>query len=406
MYMPIASVAGSNSSSTSLSLNHYNARMTSNNIVHVTGDSQLGDALALLAPSDFLVVDTEFLRERTYFARLCLVQLATEHAVVVVDVLALSTLAPLLDFIYQPQRLKVLHSARQDMEVISQAYAKLYPDATQVVPSPLFDTQIAAGLTGLPAQIGYADLLNRKLGIKLPKDMTRTDWSKRPLSNEQLHYAADDVRYLVPLYHRMRAELEQRNRTGWLQEECAALEDVELYRTMPGNAWQRLKGTQQLQPQQRAALKLLAAWRETRAIEKDKPRGWILSDEALRHITEMLPSSSGELAQVRDLPEGIATKAGEKILQLISESEALAANESPASDFRPTSKQQNQVSRLMNKMRLIAEDNAIAPELLMPRRYIEQLVYFNKREMLGTGWRHEVVGKPLLEEWEKIQQGK
>ena len=389
-------------------MNHYNAPMTMTNtdIVYVTDDSQLGDALALLAPSDFLAVDTEFLRERTYFAKLCLVQLATEQAVVVVDVLALSTLAPLLDFIYQPQRLKVLHSARQDLEVISQACAILHPDAGQIVPAPLFDTQIAAGLTGLPAQIGYADLLNRKLDIKLPKDMTRTDWSKRPLSNEQLHYAADDVRYLVPLYQQMRAELEQCNRTGWLQEECLALEDLELYRTLPENAWQRLKGTHQLQPEQRAALKLLAAWREARAIEKDKPRGWILSDEALRHVCETLPDQTEQLASIRDLPEGIITRSGEKILQLIKESKAFAANEPPASDFRPTSKQQNQVSRLMNKMRLIAEDNAIAPELLMPRRYIEQLVYFNKHSMLETGWRHEVIGKPLLMEWENIQQGK
>ncbi len=377
-----------------------------NDIVHVTQDSQLSDALGLLAPSNFLVVDTEFLREKTYFAKLCLVQLANEHAVVVVDVLALSTLKPLLDFIYQPQRLKILHSARQDLEVLSQAYAKLNPHAITVVPAPLFDTQVAAGLTGLPAQIGYADLLNRKLAVQLAKDLTRTDWSKRPLTAAQIQYAADDVRYLVPLYHQLHNELQQHNRLSWLQEECVALEDAALYRTVPEEAWQRLKGTQQLQPEQRVALKSLAAWRETRAIEKDKPRGWILSDDALRHISEALPTTTDELARTHDLPEGVVTKSGETLLKLVGESQSRIADELPANDFRPTSQQQGQVSRLMRKMRLIAEDNAIAPELLIPRRYIEQLVYSSKPDYFETGWRHEVIGKPILDEYEKILQGK
>jgi ribonuclease D len=394
--------------STRQRMNHYNAAMTvtNNDIVHVTQDAQLPDALALLAPSPFLVVDTEFLRERTYFAKLCLVQLATESVVVVMDVLALSTIEPLLDFIYQSQRLKIFHSGRQDLEVLSQALTKLNPSASNVIPGPIFDTQIAAALTGLPAQIGYADLVHRKLGVKLSKELTRTDWSRRPLSHEQVLYAADDVRYLVPLYHHMRKELEQRGRLGWLEEECASLQDGELYRTLPEDAWQRLKGAQQLEPEQRAALKSLAAWRETRAIKKDKPRGWILSDESLRHLSESLPTTVEQLTQIRDMAEGTATRKGEELLQLILESKARAANESPANDFRPTPQQQSHASRLMRKMRLIAEDKEIAPELLMPRRYIEQLVYFDKRKMLEQGWRYEVVGKPLLQEWEKIQQGK
>ncbi|MES1195883.1 MAG: HRDC domain-containing protein, partial [Steroidobacter sp.] len=198
----------------------------------------------------------------------------------------------------------------------------------------------------------------------------------------------------------------QRGRLSWSQQECAMLEDAALYRTEPEEAWQRLKGTQQLQPQQRAALKLLAAWRETRAIEKDRPRGWILSDEALRHISETLPDRQHQLTQIRDLQEGIATKSGEKILQLVAESKLLAANEVPANDFRPTPQQQGQVSRLMRKMRLIAEDNSIAPEILVPRRYIEQLAYFNKRTFLEQGWRQKIIGEPLLAEMEKIQQGK
>jgi len=203
----------------------------------------------------------------------------------------------------------------------------------------------------------------------------------------------------------MNNELQQQNRLAWSQEECSALEDAELYRTLPDDAWQRLKGTQQLQPAQRAALKSLAAWREARAIEKDKPRGWILSDESLRDISETLPTTKEQLAQTRDMAEGIVTKSGDTLLKLVQESQSRIAEELPANDFRPTSQQQGHLSRLMRKMRLIAEDNSIAPELLVPRRYIEQLVYFEKRQFFETGWRCDVIGKPMLEEWEKIKNG-
>jgi ribonuclease D len=379
---------------------------SSKDIVHVTQDSHLSDALTILAPAAYVAVDTEFLREKTYFAKLCLVQLANEYGVVVVDVLALSTLVPLLDFIYDSARLKVLHAARQDLEVLSQAQQKYDSLAKSIIPSPIFDTQIAAGLLGLPAQIGYGDLLNQKLHVLLTKGLARTDWSQRPLSDEQLHYAADDVRYLWPLYKKLHDELQQKNRLQWLEEETSLLEAPALYQTLPEDAWQRLKGTQQLQPQQRAALKALAEWREARAIEKDKPRGWILSDESLRHISESLPTSMEELTHIHDLSEGIVQKSGETFLQLVTASQANAASELPANDFRPTSQQQSQVSQLMRKMRLIAEDNSISPELLMPRRHIEQLVFFNKRDAFVDGWRAQVIGTPMLTELEKIQQGK
>jgi ribonuclease D len=360
----------------------------------------------LLAPSDFVAVDTEFLREKTYFAKLCLVQLANDRGVVVVDVLALSTLTPLLDFIYDPKRLKVLHAARQDLEVLSQAYQKHNPALPVSIPAPIFDTQVAAGLLGLPGQIGYGDLLSKKIHVQLAKGLARTDWSRRPLSHEQLVYAADDVRYLWPLYQKLCNELQQQNRLTWLQAETALLADPALYETLPENAWQRLKGTQQLQPQQRAALKALAAWREARAIEKDKPRGWILSDESLRDISETLPTSKEALTNIRDLSQGVAIKSGDALLQLVTASQANAATELPANDFRPTPQQQRHVTRIMQRVRLIAEDIAVSSELLATRRDVEQLVYFNKQDAFVEGWRKDVIGKQVLAEFEKIQQGK
>lgn len=369
-----------------------NATPIATGIVHVTRDDQLLPALELLARGDYVALDTEFLRESTYYAKLCLVQLGNEHACVVVDVLALSSLKPLLDFILDRSRLKVLHAARQDMEVLVQAQ----PADLQRIPGPLFDTQIAAGLLGLPGQIGYGDLLSKRLGVTLPKGLARTDWSRRPLSDEQLHYAADDVRYLGPLYLQLRDELQRRERLDWLQEETAVLDNAVLYRTAPEDAWQRLKGTTQLQPAQRAALKQLAQWREVRAIEANKPRGWILSDEALRYISERLPQSMDELQRTRDLPPAVLRKQGETLLELVQTGIRLADTEAPARDFRPSNQQQSQVSKLMQLVRNTAERIDVSPELLATRRDMEQLVYFDKTEHLQQGWRKAVIGDALL----------
>ncbi len=375
------------------------AAATASGIVHVTQDSQLAAALALLANGNYLALDTEFLRESTYYAKLCLVQLGNEHACVVVDVLALSTLQPLLEFILDRRRIKVLHAARQDLEVLVQAQKKDLVSASEfegVVPGPLFDTQIAAGLLGLPGQIGYGDLLAKRLNVNLSKGLARTDWSRRPLSDEQLQYAADDVRYLGPLFQQLQVELQARDRHHWLEEETEALENPALYRTRPEDAWLRLKGTAQLQPAQRAVLKQLAAWREQRAIQADRPRGWILSDEALRNISERLPVTMEELGQCRDLQPAVLRRQGETLLALVAVGLHNADEEPPARDFRPTSQQQSQVSKLMQLVRGTAERIAVSPELLATRRDAEQLVFFNKRDGLLQGWRRDVIGEALL----------
>ena len=362
-----------------------------NGIVHVTEDTQLSPALDLLAQADYVAVDTEFLRESTYFAKLCLIQLGNEHACVVIDVLALNNLSPVIEFLLDRRRIKIFHAGRQDLEVLTQAQS-----ANPQVPGPIFDTQIAAGLLGLPAQIGYSDLLSRTLSINLAKGQARTDWSRRPLSSDQLQYAADDVRYLAPLYQYLKQQLINQSRHDWLTEETAALENLSLYQTHPEQAWQRLKGTAQLHPKQRATLKQLAAWREARAIEFNKPRGWILSEEALRNMSEQLPETLDQLSHIRDLPEGILRKHGETLLALVRQGSTLADAEPAASDFRPSTLQQGQVAKLMRSVRSSAEKIAVSPELLATRRDVEQLVYFNKPDALITGWRKQMIGDELL----------
>ncbi|HET9444635.1 MAG TPA: ribonuclease D [Steroidobacteraceae bacterium] len=357
----------------------------------VATSADLLDALARLAPADFIALDTEFMRESTYFPKLCLMQAATGDAVAVLDPLALPDLGPVWQFLGSRERVKVLHAARQDLEVLATAM----PD--QPVPGPIFDTQIAAALLGYPAQIGYGSLVAERLGHTLAKGHTRTDWTRRPLTPEQLQYAEDDVRYLVPLYLDLRDALQAAGRLDWLQEETRELEQLDLHRTDPDAAWRRLKGLDRLQPQQRATAKLLAQWREAAAIKHDKPRGWILADDALREIAERLPATTRDLEGIRNLPPGVVRRRGEELMALIEQGRSGAANEAAASNPpRPQPQQLALVSKLMSIARATAEHAKINAELLATRRDIEQLVFSRRTEHLLSGWRREIIGEPLL----------
>lgn len=358
--------------------------------VYIATDAELTASLQAFASSPFIALDTEFMRESTYFPKLCLLQLATLEHCAIVDPLGALELLPLWRFLAQPSRVKVLHAARQDLEVLSLA------GGDSLLNGPFFDTQIAAGLLGAPAQVGFGTLVAEKLEHSLPKGHTRTDWTRRPLSPEQLEYAADDVRYLAPLYLKLRDELEQAQRAVWEQEESAELSQPALYRTDPDAAWRRLKGLDRLTPAQRATAKLLAEWRERLAVEHDKPRGWILADEALRFVAERLPTSLAELEKIRSLPPGTLRKHGEALLQLVQQG-LQAPIDDPVNTFRPTLEQTAKVTRLMSGVRHRAQELNVSPELLATRRDLEQLVFFDRREHLTRGWRQAAIGAKLLE---------
>lgn len=365
--------------------------------LYASTETELASALQLLSASDFVALDTEFMRESTYFPRLCLVQAATADHCVLIDPLAIADLGALWDFLLDRRRLKVLHAARQDMETLSLAIAHARPGSEPVVPGPLFDTQIAAGLLGHAGQIGYGGLVEARLGHTLSKGQARTDWARRPLKPEQLSYAADDVRYLVPLYRNLQQALEAACRTAWADAENAVLEDARLYRTEPQDAWQRLKGLERLQPDQRAVAKLLAQWRESRAMKSDKPRGWIIADDALREIAERRPQSLAELGQIRTLPEGTIKRQGDELLRLVHEGKLAASGEAAAvMPSRPDPQLLARVTRLMNVVRAEADRIKIAPELLATRRDAEQLVFSGTATHLMTGWRREVIGEQLV----------
>jgi ribonuclease D len=333
-----------------------------------------------------VALDTEFLRERTYRAQLCLVQLASSAQAACIDPLALSELAPLAQLLTARTLQKVMHASRQDLEV-------LLPLG---LTHPVFDTQIAAALCGLPAQIGYAEAVRRLLGQELPKAHTRTDWSRRPLSAEQLRYALDDVNYLLPLATRLQEELERLGRLGWLEEELAVLADEANLRTDPQQAWLRLKGLRELDAGRLRLAQALAAWREEAAIAHDRPRGWILDDAVLREIVLQVPRSLEALQAIPQMPPGLVKRRGAELLSLIE----AAQIPSPAPPLPGRSRPDPMRAALLKKLSGIAQGVAgelqLAPEVLATRRELEALAEGVRAGSLLQGWRRGVLGERLL----------
>lgn len=353
----------------------------------VTTSPALAELAAELQSCDLVGLDTEFLRERTYRAELCLVQLSSRSDAWCVDPLALSDLSPLASMLTAPAITKVMHASRQDVEV-------LFPIAGLV--RPVFDTQIAAALTGQPAQIGYGDLVRRLLGKELSKSHTRTDWSRRPLSPEQIEYALDDVRYLLPLKAQLEEQLERSGRFGWLTEELLALEDTRNISTDPEEAWLRVKGLRSLDPARERLAQLLAAWRERRAIERNRPRGWILDDAALRDIVMQVPRSVEAIAAIPEFPAGVLKHCGAEILDCIRTADVPEPPPPLNARMRPDPAKTALVKKLGALNLTLAADLGLSPEVLATRRDLELLVDGRRDVGVLRGWRREVVGNRML----------
>ena len=353
----------------------------------VTTSPALTGLAAELQTCDLVGLDTEFLRERTYRAELCLVQLSSYSDAWCVDPLALPDLSPLAAMLTAPAITKVMHASRQDVEV-------LFPIAGLV--RPVFDTQIAAALTGLPAQIGYGELVRRLLAKELPKSHTRTDWSRRPLSPEQIEYALDDVRYLLPLKAHLEEQLERSGRLSWLAEELHELEDTRNITIAPEDAWLRVKGLRSLDPARERLAQLLAAWRERRAIERNRPRGWILDDAALRNIVLLVPRSLQAIAAIPEFPAGVLKHCGAEILDCI---QAAAVPEPPPPinvRGRPDPARVALVKKLGVLNQALAAELGLSPEVLATRRDLELLVDGRRDVGVLRGWRREIVGERML----------
>jgi len=361
----------------------------------VESDESLRAFCATLSGASYLALDTEFVRVRTYYPELCLIQVAAPDGLACIDPLAWErlpaaipqnvALAPLLDLLHDPASVKVMHAGRQDLELFYLLDGRL--------PAPLFDTQIAAAMLGFDDQVGYAKLVESLLGITLEKAHTRTDWAERPLSAEQLAYAAEDVQHLVTLYERLRARLEERGRLAWLEEDAQALLDPSLYRVVPEDMWQRVKGYANLRsPAQRAALEKLAAWREREAMSRNRPRQWVLRDPLLLAIARAMPTSRQRLAQVPELPRPVVERYSEVLLELVDSARDATTPGHPS--FEPTDTEQ--ANRLVAVVRECAARNDLSPSLIAPRRELTQLLRGERDLALLRGWRLELIGRELL----------
>lgn len=353
--------------------------------IWVEAGADLPALAATLKAEQSVGIDTEFLRERTFFPKLCLLQIAAGDRIWCVDTLKVGSLDPLMAVFTDAAVPKLLHAARQDLEA-------LYLDGGKIV-APVFDTQIAAACAGLKPQIGYAELVKTLLDVTLAKGQTRTDWSKRPLSTEQLDYAADDVRYLAAVAARLREQLDALGRMAWALEDCAGLADMELFEPDVGKSWQRMKGIAQLAPLPRARAKAIAMWREQLARERNLPRAWVLQDTALFNIAHAAPATPAALEAVQSMNERFAAS----LLAVLAEVPQEPIDNEPATDARPTPEQKALIDRLNKVVDARAQELKLSAEVLAPRGEIKAIALGRRDTSAMSGWRRAQIGEPLLE---------
>lgn len=358
--------------------------------LYIDTATALADLCQCLQGTPWLCVDTEFMREKSYFPQLCLLQVATADVVACIDPLALNDLTPLLDIIYDTRTTKVIHAASQDLEILYHLRGEL--------PQPVFDTQIAAALLYHSDQIGYAALVERMLGVQLDKAHTRADWSLRPLEPAQLRYAADDVHYLGRVYLAQRDILEQQDRLHWLNEDFAELTAPTRYAANPPEAWRRVKETRPpLKGVQLAVLQTLAAWREERAITRNRPRKWILRDEVLTEIARAMPSTREALTKIRGMEPAMLDKLGDELLHVVVQGRRQPQETWPQPEPRPllSPAQEALVDAMMALVRLRALEQGISPAMLATRKDLDWLVAGSQDAAVLHGWRGAMVGRDL-----------
>lgn len=359
----------------------------------ITKTAELAALCEELAEKDFVAVDTEFMRETTYWPKLCLIQAAAPGVEAVIDPMAGSLeLTPFLALLNDERVLKVFHAARQDLEI----FQKL-SDGT--LPHPVFDTQIAAMAAGYGDTVAYDALVQQVLKRRLDKSSRFTDWSRRPLSDSQLAYALADVTHLRDLYPRLKQNLEQRDRLSWVDEEHAALLDPDVYDTTPEKAWRRLK-LRKTTPDYVLALQVAAAWRERQAQMRDVPRGRIVKDEALYEIAEQRPKSAADFERMRAVPRGFGnSRAAQDLLQALDRafsdpSRPQFKYERPApmpAGLGPT------VELLKVLLRHEADAHGVAPRLIASTADVEAIAASDEADTPALrGWRRKVFGERAL----------
>jgi ribonuclease D len=360
----------------------------------VDSNEALAALIADLSGAPYLALDTEFLRDQTYYPKLCLIQVASPmvdgtSAEAIIDPLAPGLdLAPFYDLLKRPDIVKVLHAARQDIEIF---YLQ-----GGVLPEPLFDTQIAAMVCGFGDAASYETLSRKIAHVEIDKSARFTDWSHRPLSKRQLEYALADVTHLRVIYEWMKARLEKTGRSAWVAEEVAALQDPNLYRLDPEMSWKRLK-PRSSSKRFLAQLAAIAAWREREAQARDIPRGRVLKDEALSEIAAHPPESGEALERIRAVPKGFAnSRLGKGLMEALATSADAQAPEGAATQQPPRRRRDPSpaaIDLLKTLLRLRAEAAGVAPRLIANAEDIEKLAAEEDDGVAAlSGWRAEVFG--------------
>lgn len=358
---------------------------------YINNNQALKEFCEKIQSCKFCALDTEFIREKTYFPLLALIQLATETEQACIDPLAINDFSPLVEIFENTNMVKILHSPSQDLELFYQQFDAL--------PNPLFDTQLAAAVLGYANQIGYADLVKRKCGVQLDKKYTRADWSKRPLSEDELDYAMDDVRYLIQMYQDMKAELEKRNRWSWIRADFQKMSEKSVYQLDETSLWRKLRGVQKLKGAALNNADQLCRWREQLAIQKNRPKRWMLKDEDLIDIARFKPVTHKDLGQIGNISADYVKKNGDAILKVIKDAAKIDPSKYPKlPEFTKLNIEQQATSDcLMAICRVVAEKNQIALASVTTKKEIDQLVAGKRESKITSGWRNEMIGKYLLQ---------
>jgi ribonuclease D len=369
----------------------------SNSFTYIDTPESLKQACDELAKASVLCVDTEFHREKTYYAQFALLQIASREQCYVIDPTALDDLTPVWELMHNKHILKVFHAARQDLEIIMLESGAL--------PLPLFDTQVAAALLGYGQQIGFGNLVQRILKKSLPKQESFSDWLARPLTKKQLDYAADDVIFLMPIYQHLAEALKAKGRHTWLDEEQQALCDENTYRIDIREEFWRVKGVNRLKPRQLAILRELAAWREEQARKRDIPRRRMIADEPLLEIAKRDKLNIDTMKRMRGLTDGMVKRFGQIIIELWNTGAQCPEEQWPKLHPRHHHAQGTELRQelLDTLLRLRAEEESIAANILASKQDLGALASWGKQcqgqppELaLLHGWRRELVGNDML----------
>jgi len=357
----------------------------------IVTNEALAEFCQRISDAPYCAIDTEFVREKTYYPLLSLIQLATEQHMACIDPLAIRDFSPLAIILQKPDLLKVFHSPSQDLEILFQQFG--------AVPTPVFDTQLAAAVLGYTHQISYADLVFEVTSVRLEKKHTRADWSRRPLTDDELDYAMDDVRYLMPVYRQLNQLLEERHRRSWIEKDLAEMSLGSNYQIDIDNLWQRLKGLQKLKGVELQISRRLCQWRENIAQQKNRPRRWIMADDWIIDIARNKPTDIKALASIRGISEKAIDRNGREWLKIVKEALQVDPSEWPVPQKTKTLDVHQQAlgDCLMALCREIADDNGIALATLATRKDIDNLILNRKTSRLAQGWQFEMAGQQLLD---------